>query len=86
MERKINVRNGVIAQQALAENRETEKGRLNSGAFVSFIAALLAALGASVVAAPAAVTAYLVLAIVSGAAFEVCVDREISKAKHNEKA
>ncbi|MGI6203659.1 MAG: hypothetical protein ACOYJH_00030 [Anaerovoracaceae bacterium] len=84
MERRVEVRNG-ITRQAEAENRITEKERLNGGALVSFISALLAALGAAVVTAPAAVGAYLVLAIVSAFSFEGFVDAGIRKAIKHEK-
>ncbi|MEE3362011.1 MAG: hypothetical protein VZQ84_00465 [Anaerovoracaceae bacterium] len=85
MERRVDVRNGFTVQQAEAENKITAKQRLNSGAFISFLGALLAALGASVVAAPAAVSAYIVMAIVCAFSFEGFVDAEIRNAVKHEK-
>lgn len=83
MEARVSRRN-YFENQAVVENRVSEKSRLNIGAFVSFVSVLLASVSLAVVTAPAAVGAYLVLAVVSAFSFEFFVDREIRNAERKE--
>ncbi|MGI6203881.1 MAG: hypothetical protein ACOYJH_01155 [Anaerovoracaceae bacterium] len=83
MEARVSRRN-YFENQAAVENKVSEKGRLNIGAFVSFVSVLLASISLAVVGTPAAVGAYLVLAIVSAFSFEFFVDREIRNAEKKE--
>ncbi|MGI6203848.1 MAG: hypothetical protein ACOYJH_00990 [Anaerovoracaceae bacterium] len=82
MERKINLRNAVVTNNAKKKAADTG---LNTGALVAFISTLLASLGLAIVPEAAAVTAYGIMAIVSAFIFEGFVDAEIRKKIRNEK-